>query len=318
MGCIIRGFSNSLPQEICTNFDLEKIVETSDQWIFERTGIKERRILSGEESALSLAIETVAKTLQISGVNTQDIDGIIAATSTPDNLLPNLSAQLATTLNIQAWAFDLQAACSGFMHGLKMARSAVESGQARCVLVVGLDIMSRAVDWEDRKTCVLFGDGAGACLVEASESHGMLATHAGTLPDPEMILRADNLITTPTSKGKLEMNGPAVFKKAIITLSQTILKVLEIAHLTADDIDWVVPHQANLRILQAVAERTPIPFDKYYCCVERYGNTSAASIPIALGEACEKKIFKKGDKILLVAFGAGLTYGGVIFTYEGC
>jgi 3-oxoacyl-[acyl-carrier-protein] synthase-3 len=153
--------------------------------------------------------------------------------------------------------------------------------------------------------------------VEHSEHDGILATYAATLPDPEKILRADNLITTPSSKGRLEMNGPAVFKKAIITLSQTIFKLLQIAQLSEDAIDWVVPHQANMRILQAVAERTPIPFDKYYCCVERYGNTSAASIAIALGECCEKQHFKKGDKVLLVAFGAGLAHGGVIFEYQG-
>lgn len=317
MGSIIRGFSQAVPVRVCTNFDLEKIVETTDQWIYERTGIKERRLLSDGESALSLALQAAAQTLKKTSLQAGDIEGIIAATSTPDNLLPNLSAQLATELDIHAWAFDLQAACSGFVHALKMARSVVESGQARRVLVVGLDIMSRAVDWGDRSTCVLFGDGAGCCVVEASETHGILATHAATLPDREMILRADNLITKPSSKGRLEMNGQAVFKKAIVTLSQTIFKLLEIASLDPSEIDWVVPHQANMRILQAVAERTPIPFDKYYCCVERYGNTSAGSIPIALGEACERGVFKPGDKILVVAFGAGLAYGGSIFVYQG-
>lgn len=308
------GVAHAVPSRKVTNFDLEKVMNTSDQWITERTGIKSRYIADDGLSALDLAMESVYKTLkQTPHLSVKDIDGIIVGTSTPDYVFPGVACEIARTLGINCFAFDLQAACSGFVYATDIARQYIENNKCRRILVVGVEIISRVLDWDDRKTSVLFGDGAGSCILEASD-YGIITSHLKTVHDPDYILSVKNPIIHPGSLGKIHMDGPRVFKTAIAAFLEIIETLVSHPDCPADSITRVVPHQANQRILEAVMERSSISRDKFFSCVSEYGNTSSASIPIALSRAFESSPTKK-ERVLVVSFGGGLTTGGFVMDY---
>jgi len=308
------GVAHAVPLNRVTNFDLEKIMDTSDQWITERTGIKARYLADKEQTTLSLAMESVFKTLaQTPHISVQDIDGIIVGTSTPDYVFPSLACEIAKTLNISCLAFDLQAACCGFVYATDIARQYIENKKAKRILVVGVELISRALDWNNRKTAVLFGDGAGSCILESSD-YGIITSFLKTIKDPDYILSVKNPIIHPGSPGTIDMDGPRVFKHAIAAFTEVIETLVSNPLCPASSITRVVPHQANQRILEAVMDRSSISKDKFFCCVADYGNTSSASIPIALSRAFESAPPQK-ERVLVVAFGGGLTTGGFVMDY---
>jgi 3-oxoacyl-[acyl-carrier-protein] synthase-3 len=312
----MTSIAHAVPKTALTNKDLESKINTTDDWITERTGIKQRYIAEPGRTTLSLAMESVQKTLaHCSKDDIAQIDAIICGTSSPDYYFPTLSCEIARELNLDCMAFDLQAACSGFVYATDVARTYVESGQKKKILVVGVEIISKVLDWTNRKTSVLFGDGAGSCLLELSHQQFFLANMMKTVVDPEKILHLKNSILDPSASGHIEMDGPKVFKAAVNTMSEIALKLLKKANLSIEDIDLFIPHQANQRIIEAVGERVSCPTHKVFSCVASYGNTSSASIPIAISEAL--KDLKKGQskKIMTISFGGGLTSGGFIFDY---
>ncbi|NPA42278.1 MAG: ketoacyl-ACP synthase III [Aquificae bacterium] len=309
MGTKIAGTGIYLPKEVLTNFDLEKMVETSDEWITTRTGIKERRIAK-EESVVEMAKEASLQALEGAGVDAKDIDVVIVATLTPDKRFPSTACLLQAQLGIdKAYAFDLSAACSGFLYALEVADGLLRSGKAEKVLVVGVEKLSEIVDWSDRSTCVLFGDGAGAVVLERSEEESdILASKMysdGSLWD---ILYADKC-------GYIRMKGRELFKVAVRNMEEACREVLKGAGVSPEEISLVIPHQANVRIINSLADKLEIPRDKVFVNIDRYGNTSAASIPIALHEAIEEGKLKRGDLVLMTAMGGGLTWGALLLRY---
>ncbi len=309
MGTKIAGTGIYLPKEVLTNFDLEKMVETSDEWITTRTGIKERRIAK-EESVVEMAKEASLQALERAGVDAKDIDVVIVATLTPDKRFPSTACLLQAQLGIdKAYAFDLSAACSGFLYALEVADGLLRSGKAEKVLVVGVEKLSEIVDWSDRSTCVLFGDGAGAVVLERSEEESdILASKMysdGSLWD---ILYADKC-------GYIRMKGRELFKVAVRNMEEACREVLKSAGVSPEEISLVIPHQANVRIINSLADKLEIPRDKVFVNIDRYGNTSAASIPIALHEAIEEGKLKRGDLVLMTAMGGGLTWGALLLRY---
>ncbi len=309
MGTKIAGTGIYLPKEVLTNFDLEKMVETSDEWITTRTGIKERRIAK-EESVVEMAKEASLQALERAGVDAGDIDVVIVATLTPDKRFPSTACLLQAQLGIdKAYAFDLSAACSGFLYALEVADGLLRSGKAEKVLVVGVEKLSEIVDWSDRSTCVLFGDGAGAVVLERSEEESdILASKMysdGSLWD---ILYADKC-------GYIRMKGRELFKVAVRNMEEACREVLKNAGVSPEEISLVIPHQANVRIINSLADKLEIPRDKVFVNIDRYGNTSAASIPIALHEAIEEGKLKRGDLVLMTAMGGGLTWGALLLRY---
>ncbi len=313
----LRGVRHSVPYQIISNKDLELKMNTTDEWIRERTGIKQRHIAEENLSTLELAMRSVQHTLQACpDCDPKSFDAIICGTSSPDYYFPTLSCEIARELGITCLAFDLQAACSGFVYAVEVARNFILSGSKKRILVVGVEMISRVLDWSNRKTAVLFGDGAGSCIIELSDKQCFFAATAKTVLDPDKILHLKNPLLDPSSSGHIEMDGQRVFKVAVTTMSEIAISLLEQSQLTMNDIDLFVPHQANQRIIEAVGERLACPVHKVFSCVEFYGNTSSASIPIALSEAV--KSMKKGDKkrIMTISFGGGLTTGGFILDYE--
>jgi 3-oxoacyl-[acyl-carrier-protein] synthase-3 len=317
----IIGWGYAVPEKVITNHDLEQIVETTDEWIRTRTGIEERRVAADpQETTATLALEAARKALEIADVEPSKIDLIICATSSPEHIFPSTASIVQDALGaVSAGAFDLSAACSGFVYGLSMARGHILAGDAEYVLVVGAETLSRIVDWTDRNTCVLFGDGAGAVLVAASNvPGGIVATELGSdgsgadlliLPAGGSAMPA-SLETVSSGSHFIKMDGKAVFRFATRVMSDATKAVLERAGLTTDDVDLVIPHQANLRIVQnSVLKQLRIPEDKVFVNLQRYGNTSTASIPIALCEAIDAGKVKPGDKLVFVGFGGGLTWG---------
>lgn len=307
MGTRISGTGVYLPKEILTNFDLEKIVDTSDEWITTRTGIKERRIAK-EESVLEMAREASLKALETAGVKPQDIDVIIVATLTPEKKFPSTACLLQAELGSGGYALDISAACSGFIYALEVADGLISSGKADKTLIVGVEKLSEIVDWTDRSTCVLFGDGAGAVVLESSEEGGILASRMysdGSLWD---ILYADRC-------GYIKMKGRELFKVAVRNMEEACREVLKEAGVSAEEVSLVIPHQANVRIINSLAEKLGIPKDRFYVNIDRYGNTSAASIPIALHEAIQEGKLKRGDLILMTAMGGGLTWGATLLRF---
>jgi len=294
-----------------TNADLEKIVDTSDQWITERTGIRKRHIVAENETTCDLAEHAARNALQAADVKPADIDLIIVATTTPDRVFPSTACLLQNRLGIHngTAAFDLQAVCTGFVYALGVADKFIRSGSATRALVVGVDSLSRIIDWTDRSTCVLFGDGAGAVIVEASDSPGILSTH----------LHADGqyneLLQVPEGDRYIHMQGNEVFKVAVNTLGRIVDETLRANKLKKDDIDWLVPHQANIRIIAATARKLKMPMDRVVVTVDKHGNTSAASIPLALDTAVRDGRIKRGETLLLEAFGGGFTWGSALLTY---
>jgi 3-oxoacyl-[acyl-carrier-protein] synthase-3 len=294
-----------------TNADLEKIVDTSDQWITERTGIRKRHIVAENETTCDLAEHAARNALQAAAVKPSDIDLIIVATTTPDRVFPSTACLLQNRLGIHngSTAFDLQAVCTGFVYALSVADKFIRSGSATRALVVGVDSLSRIIDWSDRSTCVLFGDGAGAVVVEAGDTPGILSTH----------LHADGqyneLLQVPEGDRYIHMQGNEVFKVAVNTLGRIVDETLRANKLKKDDIDWLVPHQANIRIIAATARKLKMPMDRVVVTVDEHGNTSAASIPLALDTAVRDGRIKRGETLLLEAFGGGFTWGSALLKY---
>ena len=316
---VVRGYGSCLPEKVVTNKDLESLVETSDEWIVQRTGIRQRYVAGEGETTCSLGAGAARAALENAGLEPQDIDLIIVATSTPDNTFPAAAVDIQHRLGItQGAAFDVQAVCSGFVFALTTADAYLRTGLARRALVIGAETFSRLLDWTDRTTCVLFGDGAGALVVEAVES-------AGTLDDRGVLaskLRSDGCHKNklyvdggPSSTqtvGHLRMQGREVFKHAVGMITDVIESVFDATGMDADDIDWFVPHQANKRIIDASARKLGIDPAKVVITVDSYGNTSAASIPLALCDALDAGQIKQDDVVLLEAMGGGFTWGAVL------
>ncbi len=317
----IAGTGRYLPERVLTNEDLEKMVETSDQWIRDRTGIRERRIARDDEGAADMAERAARAAMAKAGVEPGEIDILILATATPDRWLPSTACDLQALLGAgNAMAFDLAAACSGWLYGLTMAEGYLVAGRGEIALVVGTEKMSSIVNWEDRATCILFGDGAGAAVLRrATGERGILSSHHksdGTLGN--LLYRPAGGAVIPMSPEVLEkrdhlmkMSGREVFKNAVRSMADAADQALQQAGLTGDDIDLLIPHQANMRIINATAKYTGIPMEKVYVNVDRYGNMSSAAIPVALDEAQEEGLVGPGSLILLVAFGAGFTWSGM-------
>lgn len=317
----IAGTGSYLPERIMTNQDLEKMVDTSDQWIRERTGIQQRHIASNGQTAVDLAEVAARRALEASGGSIEDVDLIIFATSTPDKLFPGSACLLQARLDIHGCpAFDIQAVCSGFVYALSVADKFIRTGTSKKVLVVGAEIFSRIIDWTDRGTCVLFGDGAGAVVLEASEQAGILSTHIHADGRYQDLLHVPCGIGVDYERfkaghGYVEMKGNEVFKVAVNTLGSIVDETLAANNLNKSDIDWLVPHQANLRIIAATARKLHLSMDQVVVTVDKHGNTSAASIPLALDTAVRDGRIKRGDTLLLEAFGGGFTWGSALIRY---
>lgn len=323
-GVRILGIGNYCPGNIVTNRDLESIVETTDEWIVKRTGIRERRISTGE-GTVDLAYKAALNALRNSKCSEEDIDLIIVATTSPDKLMPSTACSIQGLLGCKnAAAFDISAACSGFVYSLIVASSLIKTTDKKKALVIGSEVLSKIIDWSDRNTCVLFGDGAGAAVIELCEEEDSIISTCfgadGNLGEKSLVA-AEMKIKTPFSfdnsdeKKYIEMKGGEVFKFAVTILPEIVKELLDKANEDINNIKYIVPHQANLRIIDEAARRLKIDKEKFYLNVDRYGNTSAASIPIVLSELLEKKLINKGDKILLAAFGGGLTWAGALIKF---
>tara|TARA_Y100000768_G_scaffold347034_1_gene295023 strand:- start:1440 stop:2378 length:939 start_codon:yes stop_codon:yes gene_type:complete len=299
-----------LPDKILTNKELENMVDTSNEWIIERTGIKERRVASEDETSVDLAYKASMDAINKSGVNKDDIGAIFLATCTPERKFPSTAVLLQNKLNIKdAFSFDINAACTGFVYALDIAKKYIESGQIKYALVVGTEKITSLLDWTDRNTCVLFGDGSGAMILGASDTPGILSSTIGS--DGSF----KDLLTVNTDLEYIEMKGSDVFKTAVNTLGKLAKHTLEINNLEQGSLDWLVPHQANERIILAIAKKINLSKDKIIITVDKHGNTSAASIPLAFDEANNNELFKTGDTIMLEAFGAGFTWGSILLKY---
>ena len=319
----ITGTGSYLPPRRLTNAELAaelavKGVETSDQWIVERTGIRARHFAAPDVSSSDLAFEAAKKALEAAGLQASDIDLIIVATSTPDMVFPSVACILQHKLGVAGCpAFDIQAVCSGFIYALTVADAIIKTGSATKALVIGAEVFSRILDFSDRTTCVLFGDGAGAVVLEASDTPGILASdlhadgkHVGILCVPGHV-SGGQVLGDPL----LKMDGQAVFKLAVGLLESTARATLAKANLTDADVDWMIPHQANIRIMQSTAKKLKMPFDKVIVTVDQHGNTSAASIPLALDVSVRSGKVKKGDTLLFEGVGGGFTWGAVLLNY---
>jgi len=316
---VIVGCGSYLPSRVLSNNDLARIVDTSDSWIVERTGIKQRHIASDGETTSDLALESAKRALKHADIAASDLDLIIVATTTPDETFPSTATRIQARLGMtRGAAFDVQAVCTGFIYGLSVADSFIRSGQAKTVLVIGAETMSRILDWKDRGTCVLFGDGAGAAVLTAAESsgtnkdRGILNTRIfsdGRLHD---LLYTDGGVSSTRSAGHLRMQGKEVFKHAVTNIASAIQQSTEAAGLTPHDIDWFVPHQANQRILDGTARKLGISPDRVISTIAEHGNTSAASVPLALTAAVQDGRIKRGQLVLMEAMGGGFTWGAAL------
>ncbi len=311
----ILGYGHYVPETVITNDDFSLIMDTDDEWISSRTGIRERRFVIDENTS-DIAFQAAVNAMKDANVSSDDIDLVIVATITPDNFTPSVACMILDKLGIKkAMAFDISAACSGYLYAINTACAILESNNLRKAIVIGAETLSKIVDFNDRSTAILFGDGAGAVVIEAKDNPVTFYANAKT--DVENILYANALIGGGLLKNStfdnyfLHMNGKEVFKFAISVFDDAINYVLEQNNITIDDVDLIIPHQANIRIIQSAAKRKGIDMDKVYINLDKYGNTSAASVAIALSEAHEKQILKKGQKILLVGFGAGLTWSSI-------
>lgn len=322
----ITGVGKYMPEDILTNDDLSKIVDTSNEWIMERTGIRERRIAKKHIATSDLGTEAARAALEDANLKPEDIDLIIVATATPDHAFPSTACIIQSNLGLsKAAAFDLSAACSGFVYGLATAASFISSGAYEKILVIGSEVFSKIVNWEDRNTCILFGDGAGACVLErCEEGYGILSFDLGADGSGGdcLVLPAGGS-RMPTSNESLEQNlhllqmdGREVFKFGTRIMEKATLKALEKANLTTEDLDFLVPHQANIRIIDSAAKKLKINNEKLCINLDKYGNMSSASIPVALEEAVKEKKIKKGDVVVLVGFGAGLTWGSMAIKWN--
>ncbi len=314
----IIGTGSYLPAKVLTNFDLEKMVETSHDWIVSRSGIVERHIAADGEMASDLALVASRRALEAAGISADEIDLIIVATTSPDQTFPSTACILQDKLGIKhGAAFDIQAVCSGFIYALNTADMYIRNGQARNALVVGTEVLSRLLNWQDRSTCVLFGDGAGAVVLQLSAAPGVLSARLHADGSHRGMLSANGSIRNGEISGNpyIEMDGKAVFKFAVKVLSDVVEEVLEANKITGADIDWLVPHQANIRIMEATAKKLGISMDKVVVTVARHGNTSAASIPLALDVAVRDGRIQPGQNVLLEAVGGGFTWGAILLRW---
>lgn len=314
----IVGTGSYLPERVLTNADLEKMVDTSDEWIRSRTGIERRHIAAEGETTCDLSEKAARRAMEAAGVTADEIDFICVGTTTPDLIFPNMGCLLQERLDIHGCpAFALEAACTGFMYALSVTDKFIRSGAAKCALVVGAETLSSIVDWNDRGTCVLFADGAGAVVVKASEEPGIMSTHVhadGKYMDL-LLVRAGiskDFDKLKRNEAFVEMKGNEVFKVAVRTLGRIAEETLEANNIQKEDIDWLVPHQANLRIIQAAAKKLDMPMEKVIVTVQDHGNTSAASVPLALDVGIRDGRIKPGDLILLESFGGGFTWGSAL------
>ncbi|NQT06703.1 MAG: ketoacyl-ACP synthase III [Candidatus Omnitrophica bacterium] len=320
----IIGVGSYLPEKVLTNEDLEKMVDTSDEWITTRTGIKERRIADKDTATSDLAKEAAIEAVKNAGLKITDIELIIVATITPDSTLPSTACILQGKLGAKkAVAFDVSAACAGFIYAIATAEAFIKSGLYKNALVIGAEKMSSFTDWKDRNTCVLFGDGAGAAVLAPVKDGGILATHLGSDGSQADLLKVPaGGSRMPASKETVEnrlhyikMSGSELFKQAVKIMANAGNEAASLLHFGCDDIDWVIPHQANIRILNAVAKRMKLDREKIYLNIERYGNMSSASTAVALVEAVKEGKIKKGDVVVLDAFGAGLVWGAIVIRW---
>ena len=322
MKCIrseIIGFGHYLPEKVLTNDDLSKMVETNDEWISTRTGIKSRHI-SEDMTTAQMSVEASKKALEDAGLNVSDIDLIVVGTLTADNTTPSCAARVSNLLGAKFGvpAFDVAAACSGFVYALTMADNMIRLGQVKTALVIGAERLSKVTDWTDRNTCVLFGDGAGAVVLKATEGTGtaqdtgILSTHIYSDGAGYEHLYTTGGVSTTANAGYISMNGKEVFKSAVGCLSEAALTVMNDLNVSSEEVDYLVPHQANIRIIEGVGHKLGLPAEKVIVTVDHHGNTSAASIPLALSESIASGKLKKGDLVVLTAMGAGFTWGGVL------
>jgi 3-oxoacyl-[acyl-carrier-protein] synthase-3 len=305
-GARIISWGSALPDKTLTNSDLEARIDTSDEWIRDRTGIRERRV-GGSTSELAIEASSVA--LSRAGFTGADIDLVLLCTTTPDQVMPATASTVQNALDIQGGAFDLNAACSGFVYGVATAHGLIAGGAVRRVLLIGSDTLSRIIDWDDRNTAVLFGDGAGAVILEAAEVDTILATDLGSDGSGRRLLYTD-------TGGYLQMEGKEVFRRAVRSSVDSAQRTMQRAGVTSEDIDLVIPHQANVRIVEAACQRLGIPMTKTVNILDRTGNTSAASIPLALSDAADNGRLKEGDLALLVGFGAGMTWASALVRWS--
>lgn len=317
----ISGTGSYLPERVLTNADMEKIVDTTDEWIVTRTGIKQRHIAAEGENTVDLAERAAQHAMEAAGVTAQDLDLIIVATTTPDQVFPSTACLLQGRLgNHGATAFDVQAVCTGFVYALGVADKFIKSGSHKTALVIGAETMSRIVDWSDRTTCVLFGDGAGAVVLQASDEPGILSTHLHADGQYKELLEvqagvSNNYPEVREHHAFVEMKGNEVFKMAVNTLGRIVDETLEANNLQKSDVDWLVPHQANTRIIAATAKKLKMNMDHVVMTVGEHGNTSGASVPLALDAAVRDGRIQRGETLLLEAFGGGFTWGSALVKF---
>ena len=317
----ITGTGSYLPEKILTNKDLENIVDTSDEWIRDRTGIRQRHVAGEREYTVDLAEKAARNAIEAAGVSVKDIDLVIVATTTPDRVFPSTACLLQQRLDIHGCAaFDVQAVCTGFVYALGIADQFFKAGTSKCALVVGAETLSRILDWSDRNTCVLFGDGAGAVVLQADEETGILSSHLHADGSYEHLLTVNYGVSTGKREilegsGGITMKGNEVFKMAVNTLGRIVDETLQYNNMQKSDIDWLVPHQANIRIINATARKLSMSLDHVVVTVDKHGNTSAASVPLALDVAVRDGRIKKGETLMLEAFGGGFTWGSVLLKF---
>lgn len=320
---VISATGSYLPKRILTNKDMESLVDTTDEWIVQRSGIEQRHIAAEGETSADLAIAAAKDAVSSSGIDALSIDCIIVATTTPDQTFPSVAVKVQAALNIPPCiAFDVQAVCTGFVYAMGVANSFILSGQARRVLVIGAEKMSSILNWEDRTTCVLFGDGAGAIIMEADTSgqgaitdRGIFSAHLYANGVQRDLLYVNGGTSSTGDSGHIVMQGKEVFKYAVQYMSDVVVETLEHNSITPDQIDWLVPHQANIRIIESTAKKLGLPMDKVLVTVSKHGNTSAASIPLALDTNVKSGKVKKGDMLLIEGMGGGLTWGAILVRF---
>lgn len=314
----IVGTGRYLPEKILTNFDLEKMVDTSDEWIRTRTGVERRHCVRPDETTSDMCVEAAKVAIEDAGIDVSDIDLVIIGTTSPDLIFPNVATLVQHRLGIPACpAFSLEAACTGFIYALTTADKFIKAGEATCALIIGAECITKLVDWSDRNTCVLFGDGAGAVIVKPSDEPGIIATHLGADGQYKDLLyypvgASNQLAKAGTDEAAIMMTGNEVFKVAVKTLGNVATEILEKAGMNQGELDWLIPHQANIRIIQATAKRLDLPLEKVIVTVQDHGNTSAASVPMALDVGIRDGRVKKGQLVLMEAFGGGFTWGSVL------
>ena len=317
----IAGTGSYLPERVVTNHDLEQMVDTTDEWIRSRTGIERRHVAAEGETTLDLSEHAARLAMEAAGVAPRDIDFLVIGTLTPDLVFPNVACLLQERMGIHGCpAFSLETACSGFVYGLSIADKFITTGQAKCALVIGAETLSRVLDWEDRATCVLFGDGAGAAILQRAEEPGIMSTHLGADGQHACLLYHPYGPSKPQTaedaeRPFIQMRGNELFKVAVKTLERCVQDALQANDIDRSEIDWFVPHQANIRIIQAMAKRLEMPMEKVILTLQEHGNTSAASVPMALDVAVRDGRIKRGDLLLLETFGGGITWGSALIRY---